>query len=285
MGANITIICVEQTDEGDIFNLGLMRNIGIAYARDNLPAHSYLVFCDCDIVPRRNVDFSPPKAETAEVWFQNTGGVKCFLESALRVNGFQSTVFGWGHEDAAFWERLRRAGVHCRNWVDVLRENPPVCGGAVVLNLEWTDDACVEYERVWGHYGPDIDNVALMVGQQHPLFGCDKQIPVYHRKNWYDQSRANRNIGLTRKLAELNDTDYHQVVEEDGISCLNILEGVVKHQAFANRFPEAVTLPKSVTARNLVASSSRTMGWTPKALAHHGTLGWYYGGRAEGNSS
>ena len=121
------ILIVEQDGE-DLFNLGMLRNIGFALARDKF---DYFCFHDIDYLPIWT-DYSYPLTPSRLIWYgaevrpakvggrsflkndrdEFFGGVVLFrTEHFEAVNGYSNEYWGWGSEDTDLRARCEAEGL------------------------------------------------------------------------------------------------------------------------------------------------------------------------------
>jgi len=109
-GINFKLFIIEQADDGQPFNRGMVCNIGF-----DLTKNDFACFCfhDVDMVPRvaeygglnqpvllSNHRVHQEGADDYDVEDNYFGGVVLFLkEHYMRVNGFSNNYRGWGSED------------------------------------------------------------------------------------------------------------------------------------------------------------------------------------------
>ena len=104
------IIIVNQ-DDANLFNRGMLLNIGVSYAKKL--GCNYVVLHDIDMLPV-NVDYSYSKIplhlatnfitkkgeKCRETFDQYFGGVTMFtIKDFEKINGFSNKYWGWGYED------------------------------------------------------------------------------------------------------------------------------------------------------------------------------------------
>lgn len=116
------VIVVEQDDDGRKFNRGALLNFGARFAQRH--GASYVVFHDVDllplaaIVPYYTAVPSTGPIHIGKAWTHKydyeafLGGVLSISMDHLRAsNGFPNDFWGWGGEDDAIRERMKRVGL------------------------------------------------------------------------------------------------------------------------------------------------------------------------------
>jgi predicted glycosyltransferase involved in capsule biosynthesis len=121
---NIEIIIIEQ-DDINLFNRGILMNIGFDISRNNID-NKYFTFHDVDMLyigDDVNNIYSYPKNPTHiataceqfdyKMPYKNYfGGVCLFNEQDfLKINGFSNSFIGWGAEDDNLLFRIKNANI------------------------------------------------------------------------------------------------------------------------------------------------------------------------------
>lgn len=111
------ILVIEQSDDGQPFNAGKLKNVGFDIAQANC---DYFCFHDVDYLPIW-ADYSYPSTPARLIWdgLRNKenyaeffGAVVMFNRADfLRVNGFSNQYVGWGFEDTDLLLRCRAMGL------------------------------------------------------------------------------------------------------------------------------------------------------------------------------
>lgn len=127
------IFVIEQSDDGDKFNIGKLKNVGFKIARDWEKRHSEFgkfdkyVFSDVDMLPDyeltpyyvgsespitlayRGTRYEALDKRTSKIFL---GGVLGFTaEDFENINGYPNNFWGWGGEDDALANRMVRVGL------------------------------------------------------------------------------------------------------------------------------------------------------------------------------
>ena len=113
-----TVLIVEQSNDERKFNRGALLNVGAKFASHM--RHSYVIFHDVDLLPLKSIvpyytAFPEKPIHIGKAWTQKydfpkfLGGVLSMSIKDIReTNGFPNQFWGWGGEDDAIRERLRR---------------------------------------------------------------------------------------------------------------------------------------------------------------------------------
>ncbi len=113
------VYVVEQCDERP-FNRGALLNTGVALLA---PDYTHVVLHDVDLIPLRDVDYSPCDMPTqlcghaTQFGTQGPpagyfGGATMFpREQFLAIDGYNNNYWGWGCEDDDLLDRVKRAGL------------------------------------------------------------------------------------------------------------------------------------------------------------------------------
>lgn len=123
-GCQAMIFVVEQSADGRKFNRGQLLNVGFRLAQAELPALSFFIMHDVDLLPSADMArvyaSVPPEGcavHLASVWGKYgyggfIGGVLGFRPADFeRVNGFPNNYWGWGLEDDQLALRMANADV------------------------------------------------------------------------------------------------------------------------------------------------------------------------------
>ena len=137
---NFDIFLIEQSEDGNKFNPGKLRNIGYDLAKKSNNKYDFFIFSDIDIIPDKNL---------AKYYFKLINGVGCFgirgtrykflsqgkcftgtsiganKESFEKINGYPNNFWGWGGEDDL---------IHGRSNINNIQMYSPVKG--YVIDLE-----------------------------------------------------------------------------------------------------------------------------------------------------
>ena len=108
---NFDIFLIEQSDDGNNFNIGKLKNIGFEIANKNNKKYNFFVFTDIDILPDKIL---------SNYYFNKINGIGCLgirgtryesnncftgtcvsfnKESFKKINGYPNNFWGWGGED------------------------------------------------------------------------------------------------------------------------------------------------------------------------------------------
>jgi hypothetical protein len=122
------IYIIEQSDDGELFNIGKLKNIGFNIAKKEYSYDNY-IFSDIDIIP----DYDLIKYYSKKLKYpislalrgtrymnNNLVDKKIFMGSLLgfsstqfeKINGYPNNFWGWGGEDEAIKGRLVNSGMN-----------------------------------------------------------------------------------------------------------------------------------------------------------------------------
>jgi hypothetical protein len=273
--ARFEILGVQQTGDAGRFNKGVSWNVALKWLRDEEGVRGDAALClmDVDMVPRRNVDFTPPARGEAIIWWLNTGGVRTHLESALAVGGYPMIMAGWGREDHDFWVRMERSGVRIPQWPYLMREQRR---RATVLNLEWTSER--EEEALNRHYWGENAYVSVeMVSQENARDGLppSRRLPAPER-SWFDQRQVDRNVRMSDGIKRLSAERYRRYLKSDSMEMVS-LAGVSADDGYFEQLC-GKDLPRSprLRVRNLTFDPLRALPYTPRLFLEDESLSWYF---------
>lgn len=134
------IVIIEQSDDGKKFNRGALLNIGTRYAQRM--GAQYVVYHDVDLIPLSSIvpfytAFPEQPIHVGGIYKGKYSGdsfigqaLSISMKDARKINGFPNMFWGWGGEDDAMRNRLKR------HRINVLR--PTVDTGYKVLEHEDT---------------------------------------------------------------------------------------------------------------------------------------------------
>ncbi len=127
---NFHIYIIEQSDDGEKFNIGKLKNIGFDISSKEGKYDNY-IFSDIDIIPDHNlipyfhIRIKYPIALGIRGTRYESGGEetvvkKLFLGTLIgfdkktftKINGYPNNFWGWGGEDDALMVRIANAGIH-----------------------------------------------------------------------------------------------------------------------------------------------------------------------------
>jgi hypothetical protein len=115
------VLIVEQSDDGKKFNRGALLNIGARIAERM--KHDYVIFHDVDLIPLSPIvpyytTFPEKPIHIGKAWATKwqgdtfLGGVMSMSIADLKEsNGFPNMFWGWGGEDDAMRNRLKKYGI------------------------------------------------------------------------------------------------------------------------------------------------------------------------------
>jgi len=130
---NFHIYIIEQSDDGELFNIGKLKNIGyeIANKKNNhdkkLRGFDHFIFTDIDVIPNydlikyflitpeepislaiRGTRYESKNKMTGKVFL---GALLSFSKKNFEdINGYPNNYWGWGGEDDSLIERIRDSG-------------------------------------------------------------------------------------------------------------------------------------------------------------------------------
>jgi hypothetical protein len=128
-GYNARIYVVEQSDDGKLFNRGMLLNVGfdIAKNENTSGAHTIYIFHDVDLLPSdevrehyTHVPYSGEVVHIAALWNryggkEYFGGITAFCEQDYeKINGYPNNYWGWGGEDDELRRRAQAVGLRIR---------------------------------------------------------------------------------------------------------------------------------------------------------------------------
>lgn len=108
---NFDIFLIEQSNDGNNFNIGKLKNIGFDIANKNNKKYNFFVFTDIDILPDKFL---------SNYYFNKIDGIGCLgvrgtrygsnncftgtcvsfdKKSFKKINGYPNNFWGWGGED------------------------------------------------------------------------------------------------------------------------------------------------------------------------------------------
>jgi len=124
---NFHIYIIEQSDDGNLFNIGKLKNIGFDIANKNKSIkYDNFIFSDIDTIPDYDLisyfieKFKYPVSLAVRgTRYMNNTQKKIFLGALLmfnkkqfeKVNGYPNNFWGWGGEDEALKCRLVSSGI------------------------------------------------------------------------------------------------------------------------------------------------------------------------------
>jgi hypothetical protein len=124
---NFHIYIIEQSDDGNLFNIGKLKNIGFDIANKNKSVKfDNFIFSDIDTIPDYDLisyyidKFKYPVSLAVRgTRYMNDTQKKIFLGALLlfnkkqffKVNGYPNNFYGWGGEDEALKCRLLSSGI------------------------------------------------------------------------------------------------------------------------------------------------------------------------------
>jgi hypothetical protein len=120
------IYIIEQSDDGELFNIGKLKNIGFDIAKKDYSYDNY-IFSDIDIIPdyelikyySKSLKYPISLALRGTRYMDNRNiDKKIFIGSLLgfskdqfeKINGYPNNFWGWGGEDDALINRLLNSG-------------------------------------------------------------------------------------------------------------------------------------------------------------------------------
>ena len=120
------IYIIEQSDDGELFNIGKLKNIGFEIASREYDYDNY-IFSDIDLIPNYDLikyftEVTPYPMSLAigsRYLNESSNYGKAFLGGLLKfdgatfraINGYMNSIYGWGKEDDALANRLVNAGI------------------------------------------------------------------------------------------------------------------------------------------------------------------------------
>jgi len=122
------IYIIEQSDDGELFNIGKLKNIGFDIAKKDYSYDNY-IFSDIDIIPdyelikyySKSLKYPISLALRGTRYMDNRNiDKKMFIGSLLgfskdqfeKINGYPNNFWGWGGEDEAIKGRLVNSGMN-----------------------------------------------------------------------------------------------------------------------------------------------------------------------------
>jgi hypothetical protein len=115
------ILIIEQSEDGKKFNRGALLNVGARIAHKM--KHEYVIFHDVDLIPLSPIvpyytAFPEKPIHIGKAWDTKwqgdsfLGGVMSMsIKDIDRSNGFPNMFWGWGGEDDAMRNRLKKQGI------------------------------------------------------------------------------------------------------------------------------------------------------------------------------
>lgn len=112
------VIIVEQSDDGRKINLGALKNIGARIAFQH--KYKYVIFNDVDLIPLAKIvpyytTYPTQPIHIGKAWTSKYdspsflgGVVSISKEDMEKTNGYPNMFWGWGGEDDALRNRLKR---------------------------------------------------------------------------------------------------------------------------------------------------------------------------------
>ena len=148
------IYIITQSDDGEKFNIGKLKNIGFEIASKG--GYDNYIFSDIDAIPDTelikyfygNIDGFYSLARWGTRYKSNnmTGGyannkskmfmgtlIGCNKESFIKINGYPNNLWGWGGEDDVLRDRIIRSDVD-------LQQNKEGC----IIDMEMKDNKTIE---------------------------------------------------------------------------------------------------------------------------------------------
>ena len=124
---NFHIYIIEQSDDGELLNLGKLKNIGCDIANKNKEKFDHFIFTDIDVLPNydlikyflitpeqpislavRGTRYENKDKQTKKVFL---GALLSFSKKNFEdINGYANNFWGWGGEDDSLIDRIRAHG-------------------------------------------------------------------------------------------------------------------------------------------------------------------------------
>jgi len=124
---NFHIYIIEQSDDGELFNIGKLKNIGFDIATKDKKKYDHFIFTDIDMIPNydlmqyllitpeqpislavRGTRWEEKRIQTGKIFM---GALLNFSKKNFEdINGYANNFWGWGSEDDSLIDRLRNAG-------------------------------------------------------------------------------------------------------------------------------------------------------------------------------
>jgi len=114
------VLIIEQSDDGNKFNRGALLNIGTRYAQKM--GAQYVVYHDVDLIPLSPIvplytAFPEKPINIGYVWQTKWQGdnfrgvLSISMKDAKTINGYPNMFWGWGGEDDAMQNRMKKKGI------------------------------------------------------------------------------------------------------------------------------------------------------------------------------
>jgi predicted glycosyltransferase involved in capsule biosynthesis len=118
------ILVIEQSDDGKKFNRGALLNIGIFYA--NKMGSEYVILHDVDLIPLSEIVplytmFPEDPVNIGNRWQSKWTGdgfrgvLSISMKDVKKINGYPNNFWGWGGEDDAMRQRMKRKNISVWN--------------------------------------------------------------------------------------------------------------------------------------------------------------------------